>query len=549
MARQNRNPVQFNKTTRGDRRVGMTSGRAGVCLPIDAIPVLRGDSGSGTFTARFDLAEMPKPLMNAAQVNVQAWFIPKSAHPQFAGYDEFMHSYHGEVINELGGAGRTPPEFFSKFTNGTNYDNYRSSLFAKTLGLHLPSGQGNANADLLDAYKLVYNFRAAAHSSRIPRDTYVLEDEVNFGPLHRAFWPTGKFQHIVPDYESALVLGQLDLDVLAGQIPVSGLGIGTGGAAPGAEGSQTALWSGGGVSTTSTGTGRAGEQAVFATQNGIPQVFAQMTGQSIGVTLADIDKARVAQAYAELMTTYAGNDATGFDNDDVLVAELMQGFTVPDDMFKRPWLLDSKRVTFGMIERHATDAANLDVSSSTGSAQVSLSLNLPKQDVGGWILIQAEVLPERVFERQGDWAHRIRDTSQYPDALRDTLRPEPVDLVRNWRIDNAHTANYGLYGYEPMNAVWDRDFTVLGGKFFQPDPSNPYDEARAAVWLAEVVDPEFTEDHYLAPSPFPHDVFSDTLGDAVEIAFRHDMQFRGLTQIGDVLVENNDEYAQVSSEV
>lgn len=541
MARQAKTPVQFNQSTRRDNVVGVTSFRAGLTHAIDYIPLLRGDSASGSFSVSLDLAEMPKPLMNAVQANLQAWFVPKSAHPQFAGYDEFMHSYQGQPIKALGETDRSPPTFFSKFPDSTAFQGYRDSTFMTVLGAHVKgygaAGRGH-NADLLDAFNLIWNFRAAAHSSRIPRRDYVLENPVTCYDPAAAFWPSGRFAQIVPDYERALVVGSLDLDVIAGQVPIEGIrkvGTGTG------SGDASALHT---VDYTQYTAGGVGAQ--FDVTDAGSNIFGELEGQTIGITLADIDKARTTQAFAKLRTAYAGNDATGFDNDDAIVAELMQGFAVPDDMFKRPWLLDSKRVTFGMNERHATDGASLDESVTKGRASATLSLNVPRQDTGGVIIITCEILPERLHERAGDpWLH-VNKTDDYPDALRDVQRPEPVDLVQNWRLDEEHTDPSGLYGYEPMNAKWDREYSRLGGKFIQRDPLNPFTEARAALWLAEVPDPEFTADHYLAPVDFPHDVFSDTLGDAVEIAYRHNVAIRGLTQFGDVLAENNDDYDAVA---
>ena len=124
-----------------------------------------------------------------------------------------------------------------------------------------------------------------------------------------------------------------------------------------------------------------------------PAIYAEMAGQSVGITLADFDKARTTQAFAKLRTAYAGNDATGFDNDDTLVALLMQGLNVPEDEFKRPWLLDSKRVPVGFAERFATDAANLDQSVTLGRASAQLSLNVPQLDMGGMIVIPPKSCP------------------------------------------------------------------------------------------------------------------------------------------------------------
>lgn len=545
MARQATQPVKFNRTTRKDDVVGMTSGRAGLSLPITHIPLLRGDSMSGRFMAKVDLAEMPKPLLNAVMVNAQAWFVPKSAHPQFSGMDEFRHSYQGKQINALGEAARNAPAFYQQFAAGADLTAYKGSTFLQTLGIHLENAETlGHNSDLVDAYNLIWNFRAAAHSSRITRRDYVTENAANALALAPAFWPTGKFSHIVPDYERALIVGNLDLDVAQGQVVLDNF------AMPNSGNSYASRTLRGHDGQDVTGVFDIGGNLRVREDPdnaGYPLLEGTLAGQTISATIADIDKARTTQAFAKLRTAYAGNDATGFDNDDAIVADLMQGYRVDEDDFKRPWLLDSKRVTFGMNERHATDAANLDDSVTKGMAIVDLSLNVPQQEVGGIVMITLEILPEQLHERQGDPALIIDDVSELPDALRDVQRIEPVDTVQNWRIDNRHSSHTALYGYEPMNAKWDREFTRLGGKFYQANPASPFKEARAGIWTTNIVDPSFNNDHFIAPSPFPHDVFSDVNGDAVEISFQHSVRIRGLTQIGDVLEENNDDYDEVAN--
>lgn len=556
MARQNTTPVEFNKTTRRDRVVGMTSGRAGTFYPIDFIPVNRGDSLSGTFALEAELAEMPKPLLNAVQMNVQAWFVPKAAMPYFSGYDEFIFSYQKEQIPALGEAPRDPPSFFNTLS-GLDITEYAGSSFVNVLGLHTTSATDNKiNTDLLDAYSLIWNFRAGAHSTKIPRKSYASEDLTEALTFGRAFWPSGRFSHIVPDYERALVVGALDLDVTAGQIPVSGIGLmdpmtNTTSSINVRETGKSVYSifpTGTRDADASTPTPGHNKFGMKTDANAYPAIFAEMADQTVVTSLADIDKARLTQSFAKLRSQYAGNDYSGFDPDDVLTAELMQGFNVPNELFNRPWLLDSKRVTFGMIERFATDSANLDASVSVGKTAASLSLNLPVQDTGGHIIICIEVLPEKLNERQGDMAMLLNDPDQYPNALRDIQRPEPVDTVSNYRIDARHTSPDAIYGYEPMNAVWERDFTRLGGDFYQADPNNPYKQARAGIWTPNLVDPVYTVDHWLAPDPFPHDVFSDTTASAFEIAFSHNVAINGITQIGDMLVENNDDYADVAAE-
>jgi len=549
MARQNSAPVQFNRTTRNDTAAVMTSGRAGKVVPVSFFPVLRGESVAGRFACDVNLAPMPKPLVNGCTLNVQAWFVPKTAHPQFPGYDEFLNSYQGEDIKSLGAADRTPPAFFTTVA-GSN-GNIENSEVYNALGLHTV-GTKQINLDLIDAYNVIYNFRLAAHSSRLTRRDYWSEDFTTAATLARAFWPSSRFSRVVPDYERALVVGNLDLDVTAGQIPVEGFYMG-----------GTSSGSAVAVSTHDGDVGQFGDPAnnvsanyrdLFARQDtnlpggttSVELVFAEMAQQTIGTSLADIDKARVTQSFAKLRAAYAGNDATGFDNDDAIIAELMQGLSVPSDHLNRPWLLDSKRVPFGFVERHATDATNLDQSLSEGLTSAQLSLNIPMQEVGGVVIITVEVVPERFEERQSDPWIELTSPSQFPDALRDVQRIEPVDIVTNGRLDALHTSPDGVYGYEPMNDKWNRNFTRLGGQFYQATAASTFREARAAIWHHEIIDPVFSDTHYLCPADFPHDVFSDTLGDAFEITARHDVRIVGLTQFGDILNENNDDYDAIS---
>lgn len=556
MARQNQTPVQFQKTTRTDDSIVMTSGRAGKVVPLTYFPLLRGDSASGKVGVDIELAEMPRPLRNGVVANFQAWFVPKSAHPQFSGHDEFMASYHGEPIKTLGAADRTPPPFFFLADPGAGQpgQTFRDSEFAKTLGIHLPAA-GKINTDLVDAFNLIYNFRLAAHSSRLTRRDYAQEDMAAATTLPRAFWPTGRFSRVVPDYERALIVGSLDLDVAAGQIPVTGSAslssmynnannIPSNAAGPVQDKDGNIAPNGNYRQLMALEKGSGG---VWPPEVGLHNLVAEMGGQSVGVTLADIDKARVTQSFAKLRTAYAGNDATGFDNDDAIVAELMQGFNVPSDDFKRPWLLDSKRVAVGFAERHATDAANLDASVSTGRASAQLSLNIPRNEAGGMVIVTCEVLPERLYEAQTDEYLMLDHVQWLPDALRDVQRPEPVDWVRSRRVDARHTTPDAVYGFEPMNDVWNRSSTRLGGAFYQTDPANPWTEQRSAIWQTGIVDPALTADHWLAPDDFPHDVFSDSLAPAFEALCRHSATIVGLTQFGDVLAENNDDYAALEA--
>lgn len=552
MARQSTAPVQFNSSTRKDTAVLMSSGRAGVVHPCGYFPLLAGDAAAGRVGIDIALKEMPKPLLNGALANFQAWFIPKSAHPQFAGRDELLHARTGQVIKALGAADRTPPPFFTVLS-GATVATAAASDFFKKLGIHIPTG-ASINSDLIDAFSLVYNFRLAAHSSRLTRRKYASEDIAAATSLPPAFWPSSRFARVVPDYERALVVGSMDLDVLAGRLPISGLGIGTGYAGiPAAlsaretNSATTANYLKGSGANISSAVIVKMTDASTTAANARADVWAEMAGQKLGMTLADVDKSRTTQAFAKLRAAYAGNDTTGFDNDDTLVALLMQGIEIEPDDFKRPWLLDSKRVAIGFAERFATDGAQMDKSVTLGRASAVLSVNVPSQDVSGVVIFTVEVLPERIDERMSDEWLLSTAVADLPNALRDVQRIEPVDLVTNRRIDAKHATPSGLYGYEPMNDKWNRDFTRLGGDFYMATPGGGWTENRSNIWQTEIVDPAFSSTHYLAPASFPHDVFSDQLADAFEVVCRHAVTIVGLTQIGDVLAENSDDYNAVAN--
>jgi len=270
----------------------------------------------------------------------------------------------------------------------------------KAFGIHCATGS-RVNYDLIDAYNVVYNFRFAAYSTRLLLRGYAVEgvaDAVTFGP---AFWPTSRFSRVVADYERALIVGSFDLDVTAGMIPVEGIGM----ISSFTEASKSVRESGNGGAIIVFGKNRdlgtnGGSTFIEFEEDGVtPSIFANMQAETVGISLADIDKARIIQAFAKLRTAYAGNETTGYSNDDIIVAELMQGFAVPLEHERRPWLLDSKRVPIGFNERYATDSGSLDQSVTQGRVFATLSVNLPVLETGGMIIYTVEVLPERIYER------------------------------------------------------------------------------------------------------------------------------------------------------
>jgi hypothetical protein len=542
--RQDDRPIAYDVTRRMDNVSALTSGPAGVVIPVTYAPLLRGDAATGRILLDMELAEMPRPLENAVLARAQAWFVPRPALPQFSGLDEFTHSYHGKNISVLGASDRTPAALYATVGSGA-IAAAQSSEFFKALGISLIASTA-INTDLIDSYIHVYNFRKGAHSSKMANEDYYSENATTALQLKPAFWPRNRMHQIVPDYEQALVKGSLDLDISAGELPLKGLGVST--AFTGSVDTTSNAMDGAAGTFTAKHYIPESTHIRVGDKDGNPYSYADMANQTVATSLADIDKARTTQAFAKRVAAYAGHDFSGFNNDDVVMSEFMLGFDVPMELQQRPWLLSSKTTVFGMTERHATDAANLDDSSSTGRAQIALSINIPRAEYGGTMIATVEVMPERLYERQQHPDLYVTTVDDLPSAMRDLQRTEAVDSVLNSRIDTSHSTPSGQYGYEPMNAKWQREFTRLGGEFRQLTPGTPNTAARTAIWQADYVDPAFTSDHWLCAHPFPQDVFAVPANDIVNIHVKQQLTITGITQFGDPLVEDNSEFANVEAE-
>jgi len=550
MIKHDTRPLSFPRTLRNDNQSLLTTGLAGEAIPFGFIPLFREDSATGRVTVVAELAEMPKPLENAVVGRLQTWAVSRSALPQFSGIDEFTHAYQGKNITQLGAAGRTPPALYDTVSASAVYATANGSEFMRATGLTVEASE-TWNTDYVDSYILVQNFRLAAHSSKMTRYDYYQENNTTALQLKPAFWPRNRFHSVVADYEQALLVGALDLDVSAGQVPVSGIGTrGLAGTNTGpfkeSDGSTVSYTAG------SWWTGAAGGDDVFiresATDANYPDVFADMASTTVTTTLASIDMARKQQSFAKAVAAMDGNQFSGFNNDDVLILDLMNGFSVAPELLNRPWLLDSKTGVFGMSERHATDAANLDDSVTVGQLSLSTSINVPSMKYGGIIFSTFEFMPERLYPRSSDEYLKVTTEAQLPNALRDSLNPEPVEIVTNGEIDTAHGTPGGTFGYRELNGKWNRERTLIGGDFQSLTPGTPATAARTAMWQPEYVNPVLTSDHWLCPHPFPQDVFSVPGNDTITLSVRVDCTISGLTQFGQQLVEDNSEFADITTE-
>src|SRR5690606_21776630 len=138
------------------------------------------------------------------------------------------------------------------------------------------------NTMFLEAYNAVWNYRAKQRSKHIePRQR--LDDT-----LAPAFWPSSRFDHIVPDWDDATMDGHVALNVVGGQLPVKGLGISSGHVF--VEG--TARETGGSAGTPgmwTSGSSIDGKKQVKAKEDpdnpGYPAIFAEMQADGITISL------------------------------------------------------------------------------------------------------------------------------------------------------------------------------------------------------------------------------------------------------------------------
>lgn len=519
-------PIGTDKSVRGEEIRCLTSGRAGKILPLAFAPLLREDRvASGKVAVRLQMAETIFPLMNAVNVTVMAHFIPFSAFERFTGMDAFNRSYQGIGEPHNG----TPIPFFTTVTFNKNLE------FWKTLGLHWPHGTP-INGAVLEAYNLLVNWRRKARSVKLPVRA------MNDTTLAAAFWRNPNLWHIVPDFDQAMIDGDVELKFASNSIPVKGIGFAAANVPPTAN-----------ITVNETGLTRTGDYSAPGNTNANPvvrkdpanansaHVFVELANQGIRVSLANIELAKKTAAFARMREQYSGL------SDDHLIDLLMEGIRVPDEDLRQPILLDKKSTIFGYTERFATDGANLDQSVTTGQAIVNLTLRTPPMNSGGIILITAEIVPEQLFERMEDNFMAITDPAKLPNFLRDYLDPEKVEVVPNKMVDVLHATPTGTFGYAPLNHRWKRSLARIGGRYMRPEGSS-FVEDRQRFWAVEQANPALTTDFYLVNN-LPHTVFADSAADPFEILTQGGLQIVGNTVFGQMLSEDQDLYQQVDIEV
>lgn len=528
-------PLAVPRTIRNhDLRV-LTSLPAGKMVPIAAIPLLREDAVTrGNLRLSFEMMETAEILMNAVNVNAKAYLVPNLAFERFSGMDELNRAYEG--IANPGTTDVTPYiEREAMPAHGVNKILYY-------MGKHAKPGT-MVNTAYVEAYNAIWNFRARNRSPDI-----TLRERLKSDTLAPAFWQHQGFAHIVPDFDQAVIDGEVPLSIVDQRVPVTGLGV-TG--QPDTTNASVKDSSNRLVTFAhATGTSQPNafvkmKASVLTDPAGasawIPDVFAELQDGGITVSLANIELAKKTQAFARARAMYTGH------SDEFIIDLLMDGISVPEQQWRQPILLADRSTIFGMSKRYATDSGNLTDSVVTGLTYLDIPFIVPRVPTGGVIMIVAEITPEQLFERQKDPYLHLPNVGALPQYLRDELDPEKVSIVTNDYIDIDHDTPDGTFGYAPLNHEWNHAGPCIGGRFYRPEVDAGFDEDRQRIWAVETQNPVLSEDFYLCTTMHTKP-FVVTNQDPFEVVGRGGALISGNTVFGGYLVEANNDYAEVIAE-
>ena len=512
-------PVPVTKSRRNHKIRNLTSMPAGKCVPIAVIPLLREDSCSAEVSLSFEMQETVEILLNSVNVDVHAWVFPNLASDRFRSMDDINLSYSGQKR----AAEPTVIPWFELAAAGA----YGTNAIHDRLGKHAKSTD-MVNMAYVEAYNACWNYRANQVSPNIPQRARL--DKT----LAQAFWSRNSFSHIVPDFDQAVMEGEVALNVTAGMLPVKGRA-----GATGTGGLQNIIMT---LSGGSTGRGlqiNTGETAVRITGATVganqtmqfENVWAEMQDNGITVSLANIDLARKTQAWAEIRKQYSGL------SEDMLIDLLMDGISIPEQAWKEPILLHHATTQFGMAKRYASNGEALTQSVVNGAAQVQFRIATPPVPCGGVVIITAEISPEQLFERRLDPYLHAQSVDDLPAYTRDFLDPEKVEVVQNRYIDIDHDTPTDVYGYAPLNYRWNDAGPNIGGRFIRPTVDAAFDEDRQAIWAVETQNPTLSEDAYLVPADIHLKPFWTSTIDPFDCIAIGEAAITGNTVFGAQLIE------------
>lgn len=530
-------PIATPKSLRNhDFRV-LTSLPAGRVVPVAVIPMLREDSLQACrMRLSFESMETAEILMNAINVKVRAHLVPNLAYERFSGMDELNRAYEG-IPNEPGGQ-VTP--YFATHVHAAGNEIFRY------LGKHAKVGD-KVNSAYVEAYNVLWNYMA---ENRSPDLEHRLLDDKTLAP---AFWEHGQFDHIVPDFDQAVIDGAVPIMSDGRGAPVTGIYKQTGRVSgtvtsndPWKDSAGNAKVIGDRFSIIDARqTDGASDRVDFRTKKvGTeywPDIRAELNDAGLTISLATIDLAKKTQAFAKLRSQYSSL------SDDYLIDLLMDGISIPEQAWRQPMLIAERGTIFGMAKRYASDGANLTESVVSGATFIDMVLRTPVVPCGGLIMVTVEITPEQLFERQQDPYMYSTQTGTLPAYLRDTLDPEKVAVVTCGQIDVSHSTPATTFGYAPLNHEWNNAHPCVGGKFHRPTVNTTFDEDRQRIWAVEQVDPKLGEDFYISKNIHTKP-FVVTNQDPFEVIVRGNGIIAGNTVFGGALVEAHNDYAEVLAE-
>lgn len=532
--RMNTQPLQIQRSTRThDIRV-LTSFKPGVCAPVAYIPLLREDAMNARVRINCEMLETKELLLNRVMLRATAYVVPLLALERFQGSrDQFDRSYMGQPKDKDAGATVVP------FVETQPFGAHGSNAVFRALGLHGKSTD-QVNTAVVESYNKIINFRSNNRSANLPQRARL---DATLAP---AFWMHGRFESIVPDVDLAMMDGEIPLNVVEARMPIRNLGIGAEGA-PNAVGGKDSggAFSGNGWRLDPTANGSTAGRGIgimLSDASGLPDVFAELQQDGITVSLSNLELAKKTQAFAKLRQRFDGFD------DEYLIDMLMEGLTVPDQFLKQPILLADKRAPISQVKRYATDSANLAASATSGGVEMTLNLRVPRLAVGGVVMVILEAVPEQLFERQADPFFHCQNHDKWPEADRDFLDPEKVEVILNKQIDTDHASPNNTFGYAELNWPWNNWPTRVGGKFLRPTANTATDDARQRIYAVENVNPTLSADFYIV-NAMHQKPFLDLVSDPFEVTLAGAARIEGNTVFGPPLVEANGNYEAVLEDV
>ncbi|UIB81375.1 major capsid protein [Flyfo microvirus Tbat2_88] len=538
ISRTNTTPIPIARSMRQINQIVATSMPAGKVVPISAFPLLREDTlRNSMLHCKVDLMETAEVIKNGIQCRFQVWFVPFLAFERFdGGRDEFDRSY----MKKANANGGTVTPFFNTMVAGP----VGSIPIHKYMGFHA-APTDVINTCYIEAYNLIWNFRARNRSETLYQ-AYKL-NTLTSTALQPAFWQHQQYKYVVPDWDDAAMEGSVDLSFTNSRAWVSGVGFES--ADPVFQ--STAVKTVGGnanavaklaARSDNTSGRRIAVDVLGSGAAAYPNVYADLATAGVKISLANIELAKRTQWFAEMKAQFEGLP------DAHVIDLLMQGVSVSDQMWKQPIKIADKTEVFGIEKRWATDGANLTDAVVNGSAMCDLDIVLPRTPTGGIVMVTAEILPEQLFERARDPMMFTVDPERLPNALRDDLDPQKVERMSNGEIDTSHATPDGLFGYRPLNWMWQASNTRIGGKFAKFAPSTAFNEERMHFWTPETVNPSLGADFMIA-NTFNTLPFVVTNQDVGEVELQGTAVIEGNTQFGERLLENDNAYNEVLARV